>query len=196
MTTTPVPISVTPTPTPTTDPPVVTTEPTTTVFGDPHFSVLLPNGQLLCYSVQGEHGYSFNLVSNQMIQINARFVPDAKREEVTWIGSLGIVITSKKVNQTRMRFEAAEKAIHIGDKFTLHVKKINKLTFSGGKLTISEALRDKKEKHLRVDVELSDLRLAFSVDFVGDHLDMSWSKVGRQPPSSHGIIGEQLPWDH
>ena len=125
--------------------------------------------------------------------MNAQFVPDARREEVTWIGSLGIVITSKKVNQTKMRFEAAERVIHVGEKLSLNVKKIDKLTFSAGKLTISEALRSKKEKHLVVAVELLDLGLTFSVDFVGDHLDMSWNKVGKQPPSSHGFIGEWLP---
>lgn len=123
--------------------------------------------------------------------MNARFIPDPKREEVTWIGSLGIVVTSStKMNATRIRFEAEDKMIYIGEKLSLHVKKIDRLTFTNGKLTISEALRDKKEKRFRVHVELVDIGLSFRVDFVKGHLDMTWNKVGKQPANSHGIIGE------
>ncbi len=45
---------------------------------DPHYSILLPSGQLLCYSVQGEHNFTFNLISNSLLQMNALFVPDNK----------------------------------------------------------------------------------------------------------------------
>ncbi|XP_064396499.1 uncharacterized protein LOC135343434 [Halichondria panicea] len=184
-----------PTVTPTPEPPVTTvTEPPQTtggMGGDPHFNILLPNHQQLCFSIQGEHGYSFNLISNKLIHMNARFIPDPKREEVTWIGSLGIVVTSStKMNATRIRFEAEDKMIYIGEKLSLHVKKIDRLTFTNGKLTISEALRDKKEKRFRVHVELVDIGLSFCVDFVKGHLDMTWNKVGKQPANSHGIIGQ------
>lgn len=162
------------------------------MVGDPHFSVLLPNGQLLCFSVQGEHDYTFNLISNKLIQMNARFIADARREEVTWIGSLGIVVKSKKMNSTKIRFEAQEKIIYVGDKIALQVKKIDKLTFSKGKLTISEALREKKAKHLQVDVHLPDIGLSFTVAYTNTHIDMTWKKVGKQPVNSHGIIGKIL----
>jgi len=185
----PFPSTVAPSPTPVgvTDPP---TDPTTTVFGDPHFSVLLPNNQRLCYTVQGEHSYSFNLISNRLLQMNARFIPDPIRDEVTWIGSLGIVVKGKMSNVTRVRFEAADKTVHIGDKLSLHVKKIDKLTFSNGKLVISEAPKDRKARGYHLEVELVDIGIHFWVEFVKDHLDMSWYKVGKQPPKSHGIIGE------
>ncbi len=48
-------------------------------FGDdPLFSIALPGGKLLCYTVQGEHGFSFNLINNEMIvmHMNSKFVPD------------------------------------------------------------------------------------------------------------------------
>ena len=48
-------------------------------FGDdPHFIIALPGGKLLCYTVQGEHGFSFNLINNEMIvmHMNSKFVPD------------------------------------------------------------------------------------------------------------------------
>ena len=51
--------------------------------GDPHFSVLLRDGSLLCYSVQGESNSAFNLISSTDFLVNAKFVPDSKREGVT-----------------------------------------------------------------------------------------------------------------
>ena len=51
--------------------------------GDPHFSIMLPTKQQLCYSIQGESGFTFNLISNELMQMNALFVADSKREEVT-----------------------------------------------------------------------------------------------------------------
>lgn len=173
------------------DPPITTTQTSDgSMMGDPHFSVLLPNGQLLCFSIQGEPAYTFNLISNKLIQMNARFIADARREEVTWIGSLGIVVTSRKMNSTKIRFEAQEKMIYVDDKMALQVKKIDKLIITKGKLTISEALREKKAKHLQVDVHLPDIGLSFTVAFRNTHIDMTWTKVGKQPANSHGIIGE------
>ena len=32
------------------------------VGDDPHFSIALPSGELFCYTVQGEHGFVFNLI--------------------------------------------------------------------------------------------------------------------------------------
>ena len=109
---------------------------------DPHFSIVLPNGKLLCYTVQGEHGFVFNLISNKKLWMNAMFVPDSRREEVTWLGSIGIVVWNsgyKMSNATYLRFETMGKKIYIGDKVVLEAKNIEKLSFKNGKLTISEA---------------------------------------------------------
>jgi len=57
------------------------------VGDDPHFSILLLSGEHLYYTVQGELGFVFNLITNKKIQMNAMFVPDSHREEVTWLGS-------------------------------------------------------------------------------------------------------------
>ena len=59
---------------------------------DPHFSIVLQSGKLLCYTVQGKSGFVFNLISNKMLHMNAMFVPDSRREEVSWLGSMGIVV--------------------------------------------------------------------------------------------------------
>ena len=162
--------------------------------GDPHYSVLLPSGQLLCFSVQGETGFSFNLISNKLMHMNALFVQDSVRDEVTWIGSLGIVVRNtpyKKSDVTKLRFVVEEKKIYIGEEVALQVQKIEKLTFSNGKLMINESSRTKGEKSPEVYVDLQDVGLSFKVRFTkSKHLDLSWERVDKQPADSHGMIGE------
>lgn len=170
---------------------------TTAVFGDPHFNIMLPNKQSLCFTLQGEHGFVFNLVSNQLLQMNALFVQDKERSEVTWLGSLGLVVKNnrfKKSNVTKLRLVADERMIYIGDKIKLCAKSVEKLIFVDGKLKIVEAVRENDQKvRLAVQINLVDLGLNFVVWFVkGSHLDMMWNNVLQQPKGSHGIIGMSL----
>ena len=161
------------------------------IGGDPHFSVLLPTGQLICYSVQGEHGFTFNLISNEVMQVNAHFVPDLRREEVTWIGAMGIVVKGsryKKLNDTKLRFMAREGKIYLGEKAKLDAKGVAKIHLAKGKLTLDE--NERVDGVTEVDVILEDVGLQFSVRFVkGNHLDMMWKKVSKQSQRSHGLIG-------
>lgn len=165
--------------------------------GDPHFSILLPTGQLICFSVQGEHGFTFNLITDNLMQVNALFVPDAIRGEVTWIGALGIIVKGAKykmLNDTKLRFMAKEKKIYLSDRATLDAKGIEKIILADGKLTLVE--NEKRNRQVEVDVVLEDVGLEFSVRFVkGTHLDMTWKKVKKQP-HSHGLIGEAHGFKH
>ena len=160
---------------------------------DPHFSILLPTGQMLCFSVQGEKGFSFNLISNKLVHMNALFTPDPIRDEVTWIGSLGIVVKNtpyKTSNVTKLRFEVQEKKVYIGHEVALSVENIDNLSFSSGKLRISETSKNGTEKTPEVTVHLKDVGLSFRVQYKTRHLDLLWDRVEKQPNNSHGIIGE------
>ena len=176
----------------TTEPPS-TPPPTMNMGGDPHYSIMLPSGQLLCFSVHGEKDFPFNLISNSLLQMNAFFIEDAVREEITWIGSLGVIVqhsSYKKSNSTKIRFEAKEQMIYINNGVSLHAKRVERITLANGKLSVTEAVRKDAEKNAEVEVDLVDVGLAFSVRFVKKrHLDMSWRKVSQQPTDSHGIIG-------
>ena len=159
---------------------------------DPHFSIVLPSGELLCYTVQGEHGFVFNLISNKKVQMNAMFVPDSRREEVTWLGSMGIVVQNshyKLSNATYLRFETKGKKIYIGDKVALEAKKVEKLIFVKGKLTISETPPFEGFKYPSVVVDLQDVGLNFTIKFMGEHLDLFWHNTGIHTEDSHGLIG-------
>jgi len=45
-----------------------------TMGGDPHSSIMLPDNNMLCYTVQGKRGSVFNLISNKNFHMNALFV--------------------------------------------------------------------------------------------------------------------------
>jgi hypothetical protein len=160
---------------------------------DPHFSIFLPSGEMLCYTVQGEQGFSFNLINNRQLIMNAKFVPDARREEVTWLGSMGLIIQNSNYggsNDTKLRFESEEKMVYINDKVALSAKNIEKLTFSNGKMTISEATPKPGFHYPSVMVDLKDVEISFTIKYTNQHLDMFWHSTGKKVTNSHGLIGQ------
>ena len=100
-----------------------------------------------------------------MFHMNAMFVPDSCREEVTWLGSIGIIVPNseyKTSNATYLRFETKDKNIYVGDRVTLLAKNIEKLSFSNGKMTISEAPPFESFRYPSVLVDLQDVGLNFT----------------------------------
>ena len=162
-----------------------------TAGDDPHFSIVLPSGKLLCYTVQGEQGFSFNLISNRKMILNARFAPDSHRSEVTWISSIGVIVHSNTSNTTGLRFEARTRKVHVGSKKELDVSRVEKLVIRNGKLVITETMPVKETvEYPSVNVDLQDLEIAFAVKFMKEHLDIFWHRTGKMIHDSHGLIGE------
>ena len=157
---------------------------------------MLPNSEkMLCYTVQGEHGFSFNLISNKKFHMNAKFVPDSKRSEITWIGSLGVVVKNAHYqgsNFTKIRFDAKGKEIYIENKIVLKANNIDGLTLRNGKLTIHEAPPKNNNRISSVRVIFTDVGLEFTVNFIHEHLDMFWHSVEGQDKNSHGLIGKRI----
>ena len=123
--------------------------------------------------------------------MNAMFVPDSRRTEVTWLGSIGVVVPNSHYqgsNMTRLKFDVDTKEVHIGEKVTLKAKSIATLTFQNGKLTISEAPpKIKFEYRPAVKVNLEDASLSSSL---GTTLTCSGTMWGGRMESFHGIIGK------
>ena len=163
--------------------------------GDPHYAIPLPTGQLLCFTLHGDSQHIFNLISNSLVHVNARFVPDPRRQEVTWIGSVGISILGsvyRRDNTTKLQFDAAEQRISVGRDVVLKARNVEKLIFSSGKLSVSDVFRPKSSKDISVAVELEDMGLSFTVFFKKNHLDIGWNRVSFQGRDSHGILGENV----
>ena len=165
----------------------------TGVYGDPHFSIILHDGKKLCYTIQGRDYSVFNLVTCNDYLINAKFIPDSKRVDVTWIGSLGIVVDKSlryggaKVNS--FKFDADTRTIHIGNEITLDAKTIEEITSENGTISIIET--SSAPQRLAVKVALREIGLHFTVNFVDGHLDMMWHNP-IQGSHAHGLIGKQV----
>ena len=170
---------------------VLTFTPTDVSLGDdPHFSVVLPSKKLLCFSVQGEHGFNYNLISNKYLVMNAMFVPDSRREEVTWIGSLGLVIhgsTFGEENKTSIRLTSRPPSISINTNVKLNPRDIELITVTSGKLRVTEAEFTHGFKYPSVKFIVAGI--SFSVVFKREHLDLFWHSTQQQTENSHGIIG-------
>ena len=163
-------------------------------FGDdPHFSVVLPSNKMLCYSVMGKHHLSYNLISNPKLVMNAIFFPDSKREEVTWIGALGVIVKNSSSSSilTKLKFKAKPQTVMINNKARLIPKNIDTIIFQNGQITVTNSKRTKTFiKHPSVLVVLKDAGLKFTVKFKREHLDMFWHSTAQQHRQSHGIIGK------
>ena len=157
---------------------------------DPHFAIRLAGGDLLCYSFQGVHNSTFNLVSNTQLQMNALFVPDNTNWENTWLGSIGITVFHHGNKTTTLQFTAADQLIKIGERIQMDAKAIKKLSFHNGKLTMVEVPSNHTPRYPRVQVQFIESDLNFTIGFAKNgHLDLYWHSTGVPYQDSEGIVG-------
>ena len=153
---------------------------------DPHFAIRLPGGSLLCYSFQGLHNTTFNLLGNDHLQINAFFVPDATDYDNTWLGSIGVVAR----HGSTLQFTSADKLVRIGERIQLDAKTITRLSFNKGNLSIVKVPSNHTQRYPRVQVEFIDFKLSFTVGFTkNNHLDLYWHSTGIPSKRSTGVVG-------
>ena len=164
--------------------------------GDPHFSIALHDGNTLCYSVRGRTDSIFNLISCNDFLINAKFVPDSKRKNVTWIGSLGVVfIKALKYGGSRVtyfKFDAQSHTVHVGKELIIKANTINELISYNGNLSITKHHGSPSPSSRPVvTIHLREVGLNLTVKFEGEHLDMSWQSAVKSW-NSHGLVGELI----
>ena len=161
--------------------------------GDPHFSVVLPDNEMLCYTVQGQPGSAFNLISNDKFYMNALYVPNSGQRNATWIGSLGFVIGNdqQSSNSTKLIIDATSKSISVGNEINLDAKDIRKLHLKNGEVLTSMSNTKKHKGSPCVSFILEDVGLQFTVRFTRKHLEMFWQSMRRLSKDSHGLIGEE-----
>ena len=160
------------------------------IGSDPHFAIKLPGGSLLCYTFQGQHNTTFNLISNDQLQMNALFVPDGTTYDNTWLGSIGITVLHEGKKMTTLQFTAADQLIKIGERVQLNAKTIKTLTFRSGKLSVLKVPSNITHRYPRVSVEFVDSGLDFTIGFAKDnHLDLYWHNAGAPSEESGGVVG-------
>ena len=158
---------------------------------DPHFAIRLPGGQLLCYTFQGAHNTTFNLVSNRQLEMNALFIGDQTNWDNTWLGAIGVTVLHDGKKMSTIEFTAADQLVKIGGKVPLRARSVKRLTFRNNKLTILEVPPSHYPTYPRVLVQLVDADLNFTVTFTkGNHLDLYWHSTGTPYEGSRGIVGQ------
>ena len=150
---------------------------------------------MFCYNVQGRSDSVFNLIGCSKFSMNAEFVPDAKRTEVTWMRTIGVVLDKalhyKKSQVTGFTLDSKERTIHIGRKAFPAIS-IKEISSENG--TISLVKRNRKiapSLHPAVKFNLKDVGLHFTVKYESDHLDMYWHSPIKGS-NCHGLIGMLL----
>ena len=170
--------------------PFTTADEDTAMMGsDPHFSVLLPSGSLLCYTVQGKRGSVFNLISNQHLEMNALFVPDPNPSDKvkTWLGQIGITVKGLE-RYIQLVFTAATSDITVNKKISIPSNIVEKLAFKSGRLVM---MRSRKTRRPKVYIQYDDAGLHLSIVFVNDHhLDLVWHSTSSVTSKSGGLVGK------
>jgi hypothetical protein len=172
---------------------VLVAEDTAIVGSDPHFSVFLPSGGLLCYTIQGQANSFFNLINNEHLVMNALFVPDPNPafKIGTWLGQIGITVKGVE-KRIQLVFTASTSEVTLNKKVSIPSSTVEKLSFRTGKLVM---MKSKQTQHLhpRIYIDCDDVGLHLSVVFINDHrLDLIWHSISKITGKSRGLIGMNL----
>ena len=176
------------------------TEMPPTIGADPHFVCPLKNGQLLCFSVQGEPDFIFNLFSDANVQANAKFSlphPDeshALMNSSTFIQEIGLTFkaANDKSVTTKIKLSALDHTVIVsGNEININNKPVTiSITNGSVKIEISSetSITESLEETAFVDIR-SDIGFAVKIKFVKRHLDMAISDITGLSKKAHGIQG-------
>ena len=161
-------------------------EPEMAMGSDPHFNLRLTSGQQICFTVKGESGSYFNLISTGALDINALFITLDKNPNKTWLGAIGVSVA----NGRKIVFNSSSKSVIIDHTMKLPANKIQKVRLSAQRFYLTMTT-DTSNKH--VLVEIQELGLRFSVVYIGrQHLDLLWLSGKVSSKSIHGLLGQFL----
>jgi len=168
---------------------------------DPHFFLPLSNGDHMCFSVQGEPDFAFNLINDKYIQLNGQFVLPAEEEShtisnvTTFMGSLGLLVTSPETGDTTViEVSALDHSVLVGNSLTIVKDKPVTVDVSN---TVS----------INVDANIQTSRLkdesawlyvntnagfGMKVRFYKKHVDLFLTKTSGLTKAAHGLIGKLL----
>ena len=165
---------------------------------DPHFFLPLANGDHMCFSIQGEPDFAFNLINDKYIQLNGQFVLPAEEEShtisnvSTFIGSLGLLVTCPKTGETiAVKVSALDHSILVGDSLTIVKDKpvtvniSNSITIDIGSKIPTSKLKD-ESAWLYINTNVG---FGMKVRFYKKHVDLFLTKTHGLTKAAHGLIG-------
>ena len=169
-----------------------------TVGCDPHFFLPLANGDHMCFSVQGEPDFAFNLISDKYIKLNGQFVLPAEDEShtianvSTFLGDLALVIVNRDTNSTTaVKVSAVDHSVLAGNSLTAIVKDkpVTVNVFEKVTVNVDAHIQTNRLKDESAWLYINTDGFGIKVRFYKKHLDMFLTKTNGLTKDAHGLIG-------
>ena len=158
----------------------------------------LLNGDHLCFSIQGESSFVFNLISDKYIQLNGLFVEPAEEESFkissmsTFIGGLGLVAKNPKTGKpTFIKVDAQDHSVAIDSSLIIvKDKPVTVQVFNLVKITIDVNAQTNALKDVSAWLHINTEGFGIKIRFHKKHLDMLITKTLGLTKKAEGIIGK------
>jgi len=168
-----------------------------TVGCDPHFFLPLANGDHLCFSVQGEPDFAFNLISDKYIKLNGQFVLPSEEESrkihnvSTFLGDLALVIINQEKNSsTIIKVSALDHSVLVGDSLTIvKDKSVTVNVFKKVTTIIDAHVQTNRLKDESAWLYINTDGFGIKIRFYKKHLDMFLTETDGLTRHTHGLIG-------
>ena len=152
----------------------------------------------MCFSVQGEPDFAFNLISDKYIKLNGQFVLPAEDEShtianvSTFLGDLALVIVNRDTNSTTaVKVSAVDHSVLAGNSLTAIVKDkpVTVNVFEKVTINVDAHIQTNRLKDESAWLYINTDGFGIKVRFYKKHLDMFLTKTNGLTKDAHGLIG-------
>jgi len=152
----------------------------------------------MCFSIQGQPDFAFNLINDKYIQLNGQFVLPTDSHTIanvsTFLGDLGLMVKDPETgNSTIIEVSAHNHSIRVGSSLTIVKDKPVTVDVSN---TVSISI-DNNDQTSKAKDEVAWLYIntnsgfGLKVRFYREHLDFFFTKTSGLTKKAHGLIGKE-----
>ena len=165
---------------------------------DPHFLLPLPNGDNLCFSIQGEPNFIFSLIKDKYIEMNAQFVLPAEDEShtisnvSTFLGSFGLLLQNPStVKPVFIKVLGQDHSVSVDNSTTIIKDRPVTVPVFDSYVTINiDEVNDRDDGSSWLYIN-TNFDFGLKVRFYKKHLDMFLVDTSVLTKEAHGLIGTQ-----
>ena len=170
---------------------------------DPHFFLPLPNGDNLCFSVQGQPDFMFSLIKDRYVQLNTQFVLPAEDDShtianvSTFLGNLGLLLRNPVTGNTTAIKVSTEDHTVLVDGSVIIVKDKPVIVQVSNTFIVDITVDVNQQVHTIKDSSAwlyiyTEFGFGIKVRFYKKHLDLFLTKTSGLTNETHGIIGTYI----
>ena len=154
----------------------------------------------MCFSIQGEPDFAFNLIRDKHIQLNGQFVLPAEEEShtlgnvSTFLGDLGLTIKDQETgNITVIKVSAPDHSVLVGHSLIIvKDRPVSVDVFKSVTIKVDPHVQTTKLKDESAWLNINTNGFGMKVRFYKKHLDMFLTKTNGLTKDAHGLIGQLL----